>query len=309
LGPSGCGKTTTLRLLGGFEVPDQGEIWLGGQNITHLEPHKRDIRTVFQKYALFPHLSVRENVAFSLHVRKKSESEVLNEVQRVAELVGITHLLNRSTTQLSGGEAQRVALARAVISQPRVLLLDEPFSALDLKLREKLQIEFLELRRKLGTTFLFVTHDQSEAMILSDRIAIMNQGRLVQVGTPEEIYKKPTSRFVASFVGQANFFKLANLPGLKGAVNHLPSLTANSEWLVRPESFVIKKADEVLQPGQLGHSVRVIESVFAGQDRILKVELDSGITAIVRRPGSELSPSGSTAQLVWFVEDVCAVTC
>lgn len=204
LGPSGCGKTTLLRLLGGFEFPTHGEIHLDDRRIDLLPPHHRQCNTVFQRYALFPHLSVEQNVAFGLQMKKNPSDEIMTRVGEALELVQMHDFSNRSITTLSGGQQQRVALARALINRPKVLLLDEPLSALDLKLRQQMKVELLTLQRKLKQTFIFVTHDQEEALTISDRIAVMNQGIIEQVGTPQEIYEYPRTPFVAGFIGTMN---------------------------------------------------------------------------------------------------------
>jgi spermidine/putrescine transport system ATP-binding protein len=204
LGPSGCGKTTVLRLIGGFETPTGGKISLNGRDITHLPPHQRSTHTVFQRYALFPHLSVYDNVAFSLRLKKVSSPEIDRRVLAALKLVEIEHLKDRRTHQLSGGQSQRVALARALVNEPEVLLLDEPLSALDPDLRMKMREELKALCRKVGSTFILVTHDQEEALQLSDRMAVMRNGKCLQVGTPKAIYEDPASAFVARFIGPVN---------------------------------------------------------------------------------------------------------
>ncbi len=204
LGPSGCGKTSLLRMLGGFERPTSGRILHQGRRVDALPPHLRQFNTVFQRYALFPHLSVRQNVAFGLEVKRVPRIEVNRRVEEALALVRLEELGDRSVKTLSGGQSQRVALARALVNRPQVLLLDEPLSALDLKLREQMQVELLALQRRLGHTFIFVTHDQEEALTMSDRIAVMNEGRLEQVGPAEEIYKRPATGFVAGFIGTIN---------------------------------------------------------------------------------------------------------
>ncbi len=204
LGPSGCGKTTVLRLIGGFEVPSSGRVLLGGQNITSQAPHLRNTHTVFQRYALFPHLNVFENVAFSLRLKKIRNAEVSSRVEQALKLVEIIHLKDRKVDQLSGGQSQRVALARALVNEPAVLLLDEPLSALDPALRMKMREELKALCKKVGSTFILVTHDQEEALQLSDRLAVMKEGQCLQVGTPKEVYEDPNCSFVASFIGPVN---------------------------------------------------------------------------------------------------------
>ena len=202
LGPSGCGKTTTLRMIGGFEEPTSGLIELQGQDVTWLPPYQRNVNTVFQNYALFPHLTIFENVAFGLRRRKVKESEVKTARHRDARLVELSGFDERKPTQISGGQAQRVALARALINRPAVLLLDEPLGALDLKLRKQMQVELKRIQQEVGITFIYVTHDQEEAMTMSDRIAVMNNGRYEQLGDPEGLYERPTTRFVAGFLGR-----------------------------------------------------------------------------------------------------------
>jgi spermidine/putrescine transport system ATP-binding protein len=204
LGPSGCGKTTTLRMIGGFEEPTSGLIELHGQDVTWLPPHQRNVNTVFQNYALFPHLTIYDNVAFGLRRRKVPEGEVRTRVADILELVQLRGFDRRKPGQISGGQAQRVALARALINRPAVLLLDEPLGALDLKLRKQMQVELKRIQGEVGITFIYVTHDQEEAMTMSDRIAVMNRGRYEQLGTPEDLYERPQTRFVAGFLGASN---------------------------------------------------------------------------------------------------------
>jgi spermidine/putrescine transport system ATP-binding protein len=204
LGPSGCGKTTLLRMIGGFEAPDSGQILFEGRRVDLLPPHQRNFNTVFQRYALFPHLNVRENVAFGLRMKKVSPREIQRRVEEALALVRMGGFGERVVTHLSGGQQQRVALARALVNEPKVLLLDEPLSALDLKLRQEMQVELREIQRRLKITFIFVTHDQEEALTLSDRIAVMNAGQVEQLGTPREIYETPGSEFVAGFIGSIN---------------------------------------------------------------------------------------------------------
>ena len=204
LGPSGCGKTTTLRLIGGFEYPDNGEIVFMGENINDTPPHKRNVNTVFQKYALFPHLNVFENVAFPLRERKVPKDEIKEKVEKMLSLVMLSGFAQRSVTSLSGGQQQRVAIARALINHPRVLLLDEPLGALDLKLRKDMQQELKKIQKSTGITFIFVTHDQEEAMSMSDTIVVMSEGKIQQIGTPTDIYNEPVNAFVADFIGESN---------------------------------------------------------------------------------------------------------
>ncbi len=207
LGPSGCGKTTTLRIIGGFVYPTAGEVFINGESMTQTPPYRRPVNTVFQNYALFPHKTVAQNIAFGLQMKKVSKTRTASEVERFLELIRLTGYGARKPNELSGGEKQRVALARALINHPTILLLDEPLAALDLKLRRQMQQELKTLQRQVGITFIYVTHDQGEALALSDRIAVMAAGKIFQVGTPSEIYDSPQSRFVADFIGTSNFFE------------------------------------------------------------------------------------------------------
>ncbi|HBH42073.1 MAG TPA: spermidine/putrescine ABC transporter ATP-binding protein, partial [Rhizobiales bacterium] len=201
LGPSGCGKTTTLRMIGGFETPSEGMVRIDGQDVTDVPAYKRDVNTVFQSYGLFPHLSVYDNVAFGLRRRKVEAKEIERRVTEALELVNLAGYGKRRRSQLSGGQQQRVALARALVNRPQVLLLDEPLGALDLKLRKQMQLELKRIQKEVGITFVFVTHDQEEAMTISDRIAVMNKGHIEQLGPPEEVYERPATLFVAEFLG------------------------------------------------------------------------------------------------------------
>jgi len=204
LGPSGCGKTTTLRIIGGFETPDAGNVIFDGREITSLPPNERQVNTVFQKYALFPHMSIAENIAFGLKIKKKSKSYIEDKIKYALKLVNLDGFEKRSVDSLSGGQQQRIAIARAIVNEPKVLLLDEPLGALDLKLRQDMQYELIRLKEELGITFIYVTHDQEEALTMSDTIVVMNQGYIQQIGTPEDIYNEPTNAFVADFIGESN---------------------------------------------------------------------------------------------------------
>lgn len=207
LGASGCGKTTTLRIIAGLEQPDSGSVWLEGQDVTALEPNRRDVNTVFQNYALFPHMNVAENIGYGLKIRKVPKGEIKKKVKEMLELVQLEGYEKRKPSELSGGQRQRVAIARALANNPRVLLLDEPLGALDLQLRRAMQLELKRLQKKLGITFIYITHDQEEAINMSDRIVVMNKGRFEQIGTPDEIYDHPRTSYVATFVGNANILK------------------------------------------------------------------------------------------------------
>ncbi len=204
LGPSGCGKTTTLRIIGGFETPDSGKVIFDGKDITSLSPNERQLNTVFQKYALFPHMSIAENIAFGLKIKKKSKAYIDDKIKYALKLVNLEGFGKRSVDSLSGGQQQRIAIARAIVNEPKVLLLDEPLGALDLKLRQDMQYELIRLKNELGITFIYVTHDQEEALTMSDTIVVMNQGYIQQIGTPEDIYNEPTNAFVADFIGESN---------------------------------------------------------------------------------------------------------
>lgn len=248
LGPSGCGKTTLLRIVAGFEKPTKGKILLDGQDITHIPPNKRPVNTVFQNYALFPHLSIWENIAFGLRVAKRPFNEIKKEVERMLHLIQLTELANKMPDQISGGQKQRVAIARALINKPRVLLLDEPLAALDLKLRQKMLLELDLIHDEVGITFLFVTHDQTEAMAVSDRIAVFHKGRVEQIGSPMELYEAPKSSFVAAFIGDTNFLD-----------GHVAEKVSNEYSLLELDNFpnVLCFNDKQLNVGDAVHlSVR-----------------------------------------------------
>ena len=252
LGPSGCGKTTTLNIIGGFVYPTTGEVSINGEIMAETPPYRRPVNTVFQNYALFPHKTVAQNIAFGLQMKKAVKSEILDAVERSLDLIQLPGYGDRKPNELSGGERQRVALARALINEPTILLLDEPLSALDLKLRKQMQLELKALQRKVGITFVYVTHDQGEALALSDRIAVMNDGKILQVGTPSEIYDSPRSRFVADFIGTSNFLEgmliseseivLTTEPPLKiaSAPNSDVPLNTPVTVAIRPERFELK---------------------------------------------------------------------
>ena len=263
LGPSGCGKTTTLRMIGGFEQPTSGLIELQGQDVTWLPPFKRNVNTVFQNYALFPHLTIFENVAFGLRRERVKDAEVKSRVTDMLKLVELPGFESRKPTQISGGQAQRVALARALINRPAVLLLDEPLGALDLKLRKQMQVELKRIQQEVGITFIYVTHDQEEAMTMSDRIAVMNRGRYEQLGDPEGLYERPTTRFVAGFLGVSNLLP-ATIAGDGRRLRHRPArrrrprsasraasstATTTIEVGVRPEKIRMHEATEDVPAG------------------------------------------------------------
>jgi spermidine/putrescine transport system ATP-binding protein len=273
LGPSGCGKTTLLRIIAGLELPDNGQVLLGGRDITALPATKRQVNTVFQSYALFPHLSIFENVAFGLRSRKFPQNEVQSRVGRRLEMLGLEEMAARYPHQLSGGQQQRVALARALVNEPEVLLLDEPMSALDARLRAQVQVELRRLQRKLGQTFILVTHDQAEALVVSDRIAVMSEGKIMQFGTPKEVYEQPRTRFVAEFLGAANLIsgRAAN-GGIDTEIGFL-QLNKSPEWpqgtvAIRPERIRICDG----APEKNGVKARVTEAIYRGTNVDLWLE-------------------------------------
>ncbi|HEX6141376.1 MAG TPA: ABC transporter ATP-binding protein [Geminicoccaceae bacterium] len=289
LGPSGCGKTTLLRLIAGFETPSAGEVRLHGEAITHLPPYRRPVNTVFQSYALFPHLSIGRNVSFGLEMQGRPKDEIRARVREVLALVHLEGYENRMPAQLSGGQQQRVALARALASQPQVLLLDEPLSALDRKLRKGMQLELKRLQSETGLTFVFVTHDQDEALTMSDRIAVMSQGRILQVGSPEEIYERPNARFVADFIGETNLLAARGSSSDGGRVRYQidgvgvlladahPPGSEEVTLAVRPERA------ELVQPGaEAALAARVEDVVYVGTDTSVHLILGEATSFWVR---------------------------
>ncbi|HVO02467.1 MAG TPA: ABC transporter ATP-binding protein, partial [Candidatus Cybelea sp.] len=291
LGPSGCGKTTLLRLIAGFEMPTAGSILLEGQEVGHLPPFRRPVNTVFQSYALFPHLTVADNIGFGLKMlgRKRAEREA--QVSAMLKLVQMEPMRNRKVHQLSGGQQQRVALARALAPRPKVLLLDEPLSALDLKLRKEMQIELKRLQHETGITFIFVTHDQEEALTMSDRIAVMSKGRILQIGTAAEIYEHPTERFVADFIGETNFIEAEVIQriGTQGRIrlpsgialphelSHEAAVGGKVTLAIRPERI------DLVKPGAECHLAGRVENiVYFGTDTHFHIDLESGGEVTVR---------------------------
>ena len=267
LGPSGSGKTTVLRLIAGFDLPTSGTVSLLGQDVTAKAPFDRDVNTVFQDYALFPHMSVLDNVAYGLRVRGVGKRLRHERAREALESVRLGGFGDRKPSQLSGGQRQRVALARATVVQPKVLLLDEPLGALDLKLREQMQVELKALQRSLGITFIFVTHDQEEALTLSDRIAVFNEGRIEQLGTPSQIYEAPSSPFVASFVGTSNIFNDAESLGM---------LRCSGMNSIRPEKITLREPGTKPGTGGISLAGAVAEVIYLGTSMRLLVELDAG---------------------------------
>jgi spermidine/putrescine transport system ATP-binding protein len=295
LGPSGCGKTTLLRMIAGFETPTSGTILLDGDDITSLPPNKRPVNTVFQSYALFPHLTVAQNIGFGLEMLGRPRAEISATTESMLALVQMEAMAGRKTSQLSGGQQQRVALARALAPKPKVLLLDEPLSALDLKLRKEMQVELKRLQNETGITFVFVTHDQEEALTMSDQIAVMNAGRINQIGDPRQIYTHPVNRFVADFIGETNFIRAtlksgaAILPGgAKISIDH-SGRDGVVTLAVRPEHVRLTAA------GDAGSLVATVgSSVYFGTDSHVSLHLPDG-TEMVARLQSDADGSGSPA--------------
>lgn len=263
LGPSGCGKTTTLRMIGGFATPDKGSIIFDGKDITHMPPHKRQLNTVFQKYALFTHMSIAENIAFGLKIKGKSKAYINDKIKYALKLVNLDGYENRSPEVLSGGQQQRIAIARAIVNEPKVLLLDEPLAALDLKLRQDMQYELIRLKNELGITFIYVTHDQEEALTMSDTIVVMNQGYIQQMGTPEQIYNEPENAFVADFIGESNILdavmvedKVVKICGVKFAcVDFGFGRNKPVDVVIRPEDIELRAPSATTLNGTVTHLI------------------------------------------------------
>ena len=306
MGPSGCGKTTLLRCIGGFEKPTGGEILYKGQNIIGLPPYKRAINTVFQRYALFPHLNVAQNVAFGPDLRKEDKKKTAEEVSRMLALVGLAGFEKRRISSLSGGQQQRVAIARALINKPDVLLLDEPLGALDLKLRREMQLELKRIQRESGITFIFVTHDQEEALTMSDRVAVMSAGHILQLGTPEDIYNEPQSAFVADFIGDSDIMagtmvrdKLVRFLGCDfPCVDTGFGENADVDVVLRPEDVKLKPADDPVQGVPQG----VVESLlFKGVHYEMKVRVGDSVLLV---HSTHARPVGTQVKLTVAPEDI-----
>lgn len=295
LGPSGCGKTTTLRMIAGFEIPTSGEIVIDGENVTTKAPYQRCVNTVFQNYALFPHMNIFDNIAFGLKMKKTPKSEIKDKVHKMLKMVQLDGYENRMPSQLSGGQMQRVAIARAMINSPKVLLLDEPLGALDLKLRKQMQLELKHLQKILGITFVFVTHDQEEALTMSDRIVVMNNGIIEQIGTPEELYEKPNTKFVATFLGETNIlegqvFKIKESEVLlqleqEEDIIRIPNLDYDLgdkfTVSVRPERIKIKVTPE---EGDVWLQCKLKEKIYIGSNIKIVMLLKNGKEIIVNEP-------------------------
>ena len=274
LGPSGCGKTTTLRMLGGFETPDKGKIMFDSKDITNVPANERNLNTVFQKYSLFPHMTIAENIAFGLKIKKKSKAYIDDKIKYALKLVNLDGFENRSVDSLSGGQQQRIAIARAIVNEPKVLLLDEPLGALDLKLRQSMQYELIRFKNELGITFVYVTHDQEEALTMSDTIVVMNQGYIQQIGTPEDIYNEPENAFVADFIGHSNIIdgvmikdKLVEILGVKmPCVDEGFGENTPVDIVIRPEDVELVPAEDGYMQGD------VVSNIFKGVHYELEVK-------------------------------------
>ncbi len=289
LGPSGSGKTTCLRLIAGFEQPNAGHIEIFGVTAEGVPPYRRNVNTVFQDYALFPHMSVRDNVAYGLMVRGMDKAARHRKADEALALVALAGYGDRRPGQLSGGQRQRVALARALVNEPKVLLLDEPLGALDLKLREQMQLELKSLQRKLGITFVFVTHDQGEALSMADRVAVFNHGKIAQIDTPQDIYEKPRTRFVADFVGSANVLSPEQSAGLGG----------NRKWhSLRPERIRLVAAREKPAAGEIAATGRIVTSNYQGALTRIHAMTDNNISLQATVPARDFS-AGEAVRLAW----------
>lgn len=296
LGPSGSGKTTCLRMVAGFDRPSAGQIFLHGQDVSNLPPYERDVNTVFQDYALFPHMSVADNVGYGLMVKGVAKPERARRVEEMLELVRLPGLGRRKPSQLSGGQRQRVALARALINRPRVLLLDEPLGALDLKLRQQMQTELKAIQQQVGITFVYVTHDQEEALTMSDRLAVFNQGKIEQVGSPAEVYESPATAFVAGFVGVSNLLSGATAQAITGS----PRMFA-----VRPEKIHMADPESALPEGVYTAAGVVGEVIYLGMYTRYRVALDAGGEMIVAEQNLDATSTaagkrrGERVRLIW----------
>ncbi len=295
LGPSGSGKTTLLRLIAGFERPDEGRIELGGRDVTWIPPYGRETNTVFQDYALFPHMTVADNIAYGLRVGRIPSAERRRRVEEALAMVRLTGLGGRRPNQLSGGQRQRVALARAIVNQPEVLLLDEPLGALDLKLRQEMQVELKRIQREVGITFIYVTHDQEEALTMSDRIAVMANGKIQQLGTPIDLYERPANEFVAGFIGVSNIID-----------------RDGRRLMIRPEKIQLLMAGEPTMPGSRQEEGEVVETVYAGMITRYVVRLAQGgqllvVHANLERPSDETNLRGRRVRVAWRPEQAFVI--
>ncbi|WP_162913957.1 ABC transporter ATP-binding protein [Taklimakanibacter lacteus] len=307
LGPSGCGKSTLLRMVSGFVEPDEGDVRIGGASVTGLPPYRRDTAMVFQDYALFPHRTVAQNIAFGLRMRRMEKSQIARKVDAMLELLNLAGFGNRRIGEISGGQAQRVALGRALVVEPAVLLLDEPLGALDLKLRKQMQAELKGIHRKLKLTFIAVTHDQEEALNLSDRIAVMNAGRIEQFADPETIYNRPASRFVADFVGEANLFDATVIgPGMAQLVGDGSTVALSGDGLPPPGSrLTLAVRPEAIAVAATGKGVAAIieDILFSGSVRRIVGRLANGQRVTAMQPAAAFTPAlGQSAVFAWTAE-------
>ena len=317
LGSSGCGKTTTLRIIAGLETPDQGRVLLEGRDMTQAPPNKRDVNTVFQNYALFPHMNVEQNVGYALKIRKRPKGEIKEEVKKMLELVQLSGFERRMPGELSGGQRQRVAIARSLINRPKLLLLDEPLGALDLQLRRQMQQELKRLQKKLGITFIYITHDQEEALNMSDRIAVMKDGRFQQVGTPSQVYDSPLTSYVARFVGTANIVQ-GTVGTVSGDLVEFVGQNGKTSFGSRGHRFVPGSPVTLAVRGEQAQAVKgeegpglagvVKEKSFSGGMLRIAVELSGGEEFICSRHGIdwELAP-GDRVRINWQPEHACPV--
>ena len=324
LGPSGCGKTTTLQMIGGFETPTKGQILLGEQDVSRVPAYKRDVNTVFQSYALFPHLDIYENIAFGLKRRKLPKDEIQQRVSEALRLVDLPGYEKRKVSELSGGQQQRIALARALVNEPRVLLLDEPLGALDLKLRKQMQTELKRIQQDVGITFLYVTHDQEEAMAMSDRLAVMNAGKIEQCGTPRAVYEDPATRFVASFLGASNLIAgrvsagagaaMAEVTLAEGQRVRVPGARITSGTTevsvgIRPEKLHLEPVGEPVRDGYNAITGQVVFGTYLGVSNqyVVKGPGDTELVVYVQNLGLRAPGIGDTVRLSWLPEHTFVV--
>lgn len=319
LGSSGCGKTTTIRIIAGLEMPDEGKVFLNGKEVTYLDASKRDVNTVFQNYALFPHMTVAQNIAYGLKIKKLPKKEIQKKVVKILDLVMLSGFENRMPSEMSGGQKQRVAIARAIINSPEILLLDEPLGALDLQLRRQMQVELKRLQKKLGITFIYITHDQEEAINMSDRIAVMKNGLFEQIGTPQEIYDSPKTSYVAKFVGNANIIE-GKVHNIKGHIATI--LSAGRKFDIRIDDVLVKEGQKITiairsenveiskEDNKRGLEATIIEKNFSGGQLCITSQLKNGEQITASRHGIDSSLQlEDTVFLSWIPEHGIPVDC